>query len=106
MSKTKLINLTNKMVSPFNQPQGARYYPIAIVAPAYIMDDIVEFLCESSFTQQPDIYPLPKESDGYLPFDWLAFHTGGISDRLLWVCISERVYADQGFRLIIMEHLI
>lgn len=106
MSKTKLLNLTNNKISPFMQPNGAKYYPIAIVAPADVMDEIITFLNKSPYVEQPEVCQIPRGLNGYLPYDWTAFHTGGIADRLLWVCISERVYGDPGFRAVIMEYLI
>ena len=104
MSKNKVINLTDHSIKPF-APAGATWYPIIIIATLSIAEEIKDFLRKSSYTEQPDAYPLPKR-EGWMPFDWLYFHTGIITEQVYWICISERVYNDPGFRLIIMEHLI
>ncbi len=101
---TKVINLTNQSIGSF-APMGARQYPIVIIASLNIAEEIESFLKKSSYIQQPDIYAIPKV-DSMLPFDWLYFHTGGMSDRKEWLCVSERVYNDTNFRAIILEYLI
>lgn len=108
MPRTKIIELTksyDKPNSTLEYPVIIDWYPIALIVDDTIEKRIVQYLKETVYVKQPT----KNVGDEFLksqraPYDWAHITLNFYSHKI--ICVSEKVWADKDFRLVIMEYLI
>lgn len=102
---TKIIELTKSYdKDTLEYPVLVDWYPIALIVNDTIEKRIVQYLKDTAYTRQPATVGYPALDSGRSPYDWTAIKLNFYTHKI--ICVSEKVWADKDFRLMIMEYLI